>query len=90
MISSMSVDEARGLGVDVADEARQILRLDHAVFDQLGAADDALQRRFELVRDVRRELAAVALGKLLLRDVKGQNDRADDFRRRTSMRLISN
>ena len=61
--------KARGLGVDMADEARQILGLDHAVFDQLGAADDALQRRFELVRDIRRELAAVALGKLLLRDV---------------------
>ena len=72
-------DEARGLGVDVADEARQILGPDHAVFDQLGAADDALQRRFELVRDIRRELAAVALGKLLLRDVKGQNDRAEEF-----------
>ncbi|MFR0797183.1 MAG: hypothetical protein ACLSHG_13670 [Oscillospiraceae bacterium] len=32
------------------------------------------------MRDIRRELAAVALCKLLLRDVKGQNDRAAQFR----------
>ena len=31
------------------------------------------------MRDIRRELPAVALGKLLLRDVKGQNDRAEEF-----------
>lgn len=57
----------------------QVVGLDHTVFDQLGAADDALQRRLELVRDVRRELPAVALGKLLLRDVEGEDDRADRF-----------
>ena len=31
------------------------------------------------MRDIRRELPAVALGKLLLRDVKGEDDRADRF-----------
>ena len=72
-------DESRGLGVNVADEARQVVGLDHTVFDQLGAADDTLQRRLELVRDVRRELPAVALCKLLLRDVKGEDDRAEEL-----------
>ena len=72
-------DEARGLGVNVADEARQIVGLDHAVFNQLGAADDALQRRFEFVRDICRELPAIALCELLLRDVEGQNDRAEQL-----------
>ena len=70
-------DEARGLGVDMADEARQILGLDHAVFDQLGAADDALQRRFQLVGHVGREFPAAALGVGLLGHIEGQNDAAD-------------
>ena len=65
--------------MDVADKARQVVGPDHTVFDQLGAADDALQRRLELVRDIRRKLPAVALGKLLLRDVEGEDDRADRF-----------
>ena len=59
------------------DEARHILGLDHAVFNQLGAADDALQRRFELVRYICRKFAACLLGGLTLGDVKAQKHRAD-------------
>ena len=61
----------------MTDEAGHILRLDHAVLQQLGAADDALERRFQLVRDVRRELAAAALGEGLRGHVEGQQHRAD-------------
>ena len=57
-------------------EAGHILRLHHAAFQQLGAADDALQGRFQLVGDVGGELPAVALGEGLLRHVEGQQHRA--------------
>ncbi len=56
------------------DEARNILGLYHALFDKLRTADDALQGRFQLVRDVRRELAPVTLGVLLLGYIKGKDN----------------
>ena len=61
----------------MTDEAGNILLLHHAVFQQLRAADDALQRRFELVRHVRREFAARLLRRFALGDVEGQQHRAD-------------
>ena len=64
-------------GADMADEARHILRLHHAVFYELRTADDALKRRFQLVRDVRGELAAHLLRALLLRHVENQYNGAD-------------
>ena len=63
--------------MDVPDKARHVLRFHKAVFDKLRAADDALQRSLELMRNVRRELAAHTLGLLLLGHVKGEDDRAD-------------
>ena len=59
------------------DEAGQILGLYHTAADELGAADDALQRGLELVGDVCRKLAAAALGVLLIRHVEGKEHRAD-------------
>ena len=70
-------DEALRLLADVADEAGHILLLHHAVFQQLRAADDALQRRFELVRHIRREFAAILLRRLAVGDIEGQQHRAD-------------
>ena len=60
----------------MADEARHVFRGDHALLDQLGAADDALQRRFQFMRYVRGKLAAVALGVFLLGDIERQQHRA--------------
>ena len=54
-----------------------VLLLHHAVFQQLRAADDALQRRFELVRHVRREFTARLLRCLALGDVESQQHSAD-------------
>ena len=51
-------DKALRFFPDMADEAGDVLLLHHTVFQQLRAADDALQRRFELVRHVRREFTA--------------------------------
>ena len=60
----------------MAHEAGHIVRPDHAVLQQLGAADDALKRGLQLMGDVGGELAAVALGVGLLGDVEGQQHRA--------------
>ena len=61
----------------MADEAGDVLLLHHTVFQQLRAADDALQRRFELVRHVRREFTARLLRCLALGDVESQQHSAD-------------
>ena len=71
-------DKARRLGADMPDEARHILLLHKAVFDQLGAAHDGLERCFQLVRHIRREFAAVSLCEGLLRHVKREQHRTDD------------
>ncbi len=60
----------------MAHEAGHVVRLDHAVLQQLGAADDALKRGLQLMGDVGGELAAVALGIGLLGNVEGQQHRA--------------
>ncbi len=59
------------------DKARHIVLLDHAVFQQLRAADNALKRRFQLVGDVCGELAAGLLRRLALGDIERQQHRAD-------------
>ena len=66
----------------MADEARHILGLDHAVFNELGASDDALQRRFELVRHVCGKFTARLLGGFALGNVEAQKNGSDFFARR--------
>ena len=70
--------KTRRLGADMADKARHVLLLHEAVFDQLRAAHDGLERRFQLVGNICCEFAAIAFGKGLLRHVKRQQHRADD------------
>ena len=65
----------------MADEARHILGLDHAVFNELGASDDALQRRFELVRHVCGKFTARLLGGFALGDIEAQKNGSDFFAR---------
>ena len=65
----------------MADEARHILGLDHAVFNELRASDDALQRRFELVRHVCRKLPTHLLGGFALGNVEAQKNGSDFFAR---------
>ena len=61
-----------GFRANLPDEVGHVLRLHHALFDQLGAAQNALQRRFQLMRHIGGELPAVALGVLLLCHIEGQ------------------
>lgn len=63
----------------MADKARQILLLHHTGSDQIGTADDALQRRFQLMRYIGGKLAAVLLRKSLLRYIKQQQHRTNDM-----------
>ena len=65
----------------MADEARHILGLDHAVFNELCTSDDALQRRFELVRHVCGKFAARLLGGFALGNVEAQKNGSDFFAR---------
>ena len=69
--------EALGLGADVAHEAGDILGLHEAVFQELGAAQDALEGGLQLVGDVGGELPPGPLGALPVRDVEGQDHGAD-------------
>ena len=67
-----------GFRANLPDEVGHVLRLHHALFDQLGAAQNALQRRFQLMRHIGGELPAVALGVFLLGNIEGQQHRAHD------------
>ena len=70
-------EQTGGLLPDVSDKAGEILRLHQPRFDQVGAADDALQRRFQLMRHVGGKLPPQLLGIGLLGDVEGQQHAAD-------------
>ena len=67
----------------MSHKAGHVLLLHHAVLQQLRAADDALQGRFQLVGNVGGELPPVLLGKGALRHVEHQQHRA----RCTALRL---
>ena len=69
------IDEPLRLRAYVTDKARHILVPDHSVFNKLRAPDYALKRSFQLVRDIRCELAPHLFGVLLFRHVEEQNNR---------------
>ena len=69
MMSRHQVDEALGLPADVAGKVADVLRLHHAVFQDLRRAQDGGQRRLELMGDVGGELPPQALPLLPLRGV---------------------
>ena len=62
------------LPVDQAGKVGDVLRLHQPVFQQLRAAQDGLQRRFQLVGHVGGELPAAAFGTGPLRHVEGQQN----------------
>ena len=64
------------LAADMPHEPGHVVGLHHAVLQQLRAADDALQGRFQFMGHVGGELPSVPLGKGLLRHVEGQQHRA--------------
>ena len=60
------------------NETRQIFFCYQTVFNQLRAAHDRLQRRLELVRNIRGKLPPALLRAHTLRNIKDKDDRADD------------
>ena len=70
-------NKALRLGADAPDKLRYVLRLDKPVFEQLRAAEDRLERRFQFVRNIGGELASAALGKDLIGDIDDEQRRAD-------------
>ena len=60
------------------NETRQIFFCYQTVFDQLRAAHDRLQRRLQLVRNIRGKFPPTLLRAHTLRNIKDKDDRADD------------
>ncbi|MPM56173.1 hypothetical protein SDC9_102975 [bioreactor metagenome] len=71
-------DQAACLGADMPHEAGHVFGLHQAVFNELRRAQNRLQRGFELVRHVGRELPALLFGQRLFGDVEGEDDDARD------------
>ena len=65
------------LFANVADEARNVLRLYQSVFQQLRAAQNGVQGRFQLMGYVGGKFPAALLRILPIRDVHGQNHQPD-------------